>query len=59
MASGHQIGFNDLKAIEVRDFLGAVAGGSPKGPDFREGYEIQQLVDLAYRSSREKRWQEV
>ncbi len=56
VAPGHQIGFNDLKAIEVRDFLHAVAGGPQKGPDFREGYEIQKLVDLAYRSAREKRW---
>jgi predicted dehydrogenase len=59
IAPGHQIGFNDLKAIEVRDFLEAVAGSSRKGPDFREGYEVQKLVELAYRSSREKRWLEV
>ena len=56
VAPGHQIGFNDLKAIEVRDFLAAVAGQAPKGPDFQEGYEIQRLVDLAYRSAREARW---
>ena len=56
VAPGHQIGFNDLKAIEVRDFLHAVAGGPRKGPDFREGYEVQNLVDLAYRSARERRW---
>ncbi len=56
VAPGHQIGFNDLKAIEVRDFLQAIAGGPRKGPDFHEGYEIQKLVDLAYRSAREKRW---
>lgn len=56
VAAGHQIGFNDLKAIEVRDFLVAVAGGPVKGPDFREGYEVQKLVELAYRSAREKRW---
>jgi predicted dehydrogenase len=40
----------------VRDFLAAVAGGSPTGSGFAEGYEIQKLVDLAYRSAREKRW---
>jgi predicted dehydrogenase len=56
VAPGHQIGFNDLKAIEARDFLQAVAGGPQKGPDFHEGYEIQKLVDLAYRSAREKQW---
>ncbi len=56
VAPGHQIGFNDLKAIEVRDFLHAVAGEPTPGPDFAEGYEIQKLVETAYRSSREKQW---
>ena len=56
VAAGHQLGFNDLKAIEVRDFLAAVAGGPRVGPDFAGGAEIQKLVEIAYRSSREKRW---
>ncbi len=56
VAPGHQIGFNDLKAIEVRDFLVAVAGGPALGPDFAGGHEIQKLVELAYRSSKERRW---
>ena len=59
VAPGHQIGFNDLKAIEARDFLQAVAGGPRRGPDFREGYEVQKLVELAYRSAREERWLDV
>ena len=59
VAPGHQIGFNDLKAIEVRDFLVAVAGGPVAGPDFAGGREIQELVELAYRSSRERRWLDV
>ena len=59
MAPGHQLGFNDLKAIEARDFLLAVAGGPRTGPDFREGCEVQRLVELAYRSAREGRWLDV
>ncbi len=59
VAPGHQIGFNDLKAIEARDFLQAVTGGARRGPDFHEGYEVQKLVELAYRSAREKRWLDV
>ena len=59
VAPGHQLGFNDLKAIEVRGFLQALAGGPEIGPGFAEGYEIQKLVDLAYRSAREKRWMDV
>lgn len=56
VAPGHQIGFNDLKAIEVRDFLAAIAGAPVKGPDFREGYEVHRLVEAIYRSARERRW---
>ena len=59
VAGGHQIGFNDLKAIEVRDFLTAVSGGPRTGPDFAEGHAIQKLVDLAYRSASERRWLDV
>ena len=56
VAPGHQLGFNDLKTIEVADFLQAIAGGTHKGPDFREAYEIQKVVDSAIRSATERSW---
>ena len=59
VAPGHQIGFNDLKAIEVRDFLLAIAGEPARGPDFAGGHEIQNLVETAFRSAREGRWIEL
>ncbi len=49
----------------MRDFLVAVAGGpAPEAgpgfvPDFAGGHEIQGLVELAYRSARERRWLDV
>jgi len=55
-ASGHQLGFNDLKVIEVRDFLRAIAGDDADQTGFREGWEVQKTVEAIYRSSREKRW---
>jgi predicted dehydrogenase len=55
-APGHQLGFNDLKTIEVRDFLLAIAGAPVVGPDFREGWEVQKVVDALIRSSRERGW---
>ena len=55
-APGHQLGFNDLKTIEMRDFLLAVAGESVLRADFREGWEVQKVVDTIIRSSRERRW---
>jgi predicted dehydrogenase len=56
VAPGHQLGFNDLKTMEVADFLEAIAGGPAKGPDFREAWEIQKVIDAALRSARERRW---
>mgnify|MGYP000950772222 CR=1 FL=1 len=56
VAPGHQLGFNDLKTIEMAEFLAAIAGGPTAGPDFREAWEIQKVVDTAVRSSRERRW---
>jgi predicted dehydrogenase len=59
IAGGHQLGFNDLKTIEMAEFLGAVAGAPPAGPDFREAWEIQKVVETAVESSRARAWREV
>jgi len=56
VAPGHQIGFNDLKTIEVRDFLLAIAGQPTGHADFREGLEVQRTVESIYRSARERQW---
>jgi predicted dehydrogenase len=56
VAPGHQLGFNDLKTIEIRDYLLAIAGEPMRGPDFREGFEVQKTVDAVIRSSRERSW---
>ncbi|HUC18950.1 MAG TPA: Gfo/Idh/MocA family oxidoreductase [Acetobacteraceae bacterium] len=55
-APGHQLGFNALKTIEAADLLRAIAGGPETGPDFREGAEIQKVVDTALRSARDRTW---
>jgi len=58
-APGHQIGYNDLKTIEVRDILAALAGGAPFQPDFREAARIQQTIDAIVRSAQERHWLDV
>lgn len=58
-APGHQLGFNDIKTIEVKALITALAGGAPFQPDFREAWEIQRVVDAIVRSAREARWVEV
>ncbi|MBQ0708667.1 MULTISPECIES: Gfo/Idh/MocA family oxidoreductase [unclassified Ochrobactrum] len=59
VAGGHQIGFNDLKTIEVRDFLLAIVGQTNDHADFREGYEVQKTVETIYASSRERQWKNI
>jgi len=59
VAPGHQLGFNDLKTIEVAEFLDAIAGGERHGPDFREAWEIQRTIDAAIESSRTRRWRAI
>jgi predicted dehydrogenase len=59
VAAGHQIGFNDLKTIEVRDFLRAIAGEKAGHADFREGLEVQRTIEAIYGSAESKAWRKV
>jgi predicted dehydrogenase len=56
IAGGHQLGFNDLKTIEMAEFLRGIAHGKSTGPDFREAYNIQKVVDSAISSSMTRSW---
>ena len=55
VAPGHQIGFNDLKAIEVAGYVGAIAGGAEPF-NFRKGLRIQTLVETIQASSAAQAW---
>jgi predicted dehydrogenase len=59
VAPGHQLGFNDLKAIEVARFMDAIAGLAPEPFDFRAGERIQALVETIQASAREGRWLDI
>lgn len=55
-APGHQLGFNDLKTIEIGELVeGMVSDGPGPWPDFREGWEVQRVLDGVQRSSAEER----
>jgi predicted dehydrogenase len=58
-AKGHQLGFNDLKAIEMAGFLEAIAGRAPEPFPFRDGWRVQALVETVHASSRGARWLDV
>jgi predicted dehydrogenase len=54
--AGNPLGYNDLKAIEARHLILAIAGKKPCSPDFRFGWTINRVVEAALRSSDEHRW---
>jgi predicted dehydrogenase len=50
-APGHQLGFNDLKVMEVRELLLAIAGGRAAYPSFDDAWGIEQVIHAVARSS--------
>ncbi|WGR63183.1 Gfo/Idh/MocA family protein (plasmid) [Paracoccus sp. TD-10] len=59
VAPGHQIGFNDLKAIEIEGYLRAISGEIPEPFGFAAGLRIQRLVETIQRSSAARQWMSV
>jgi predicted dehydrogenase len=55
-APGHQLGFNDLKTIEVANLVRAIAGSERASPDFLEAYEIQRVIAAVLRSGNDRSW---
>jgi predicted dehydrogenase len=55
VAPGHQLGFNDLKAIEVARFVDAIRTRSEPF-NFRAGQRNQALVEAIQRSALEEKW---
>lgn len=58
VAPAHQLGFNDLKAIEVAGFVDAITGQRPEPFNFRAGLRIQTLVETIKHSSQSQQWME-
>ena len=59
LGPGHGTGYQDQIIIEAKDFLEAIATGQPKWPTFRDGLEVNQIIDACWRSHEERRWVDV
>ena len=55
-APGHGLGFNDLKIIECRELVRAIAGEEFSAITFTDGLRIERAVHAMAESFREKRW---
>lgn len=58
-ASGHQIGFGELKVIEVKALIEAITGKASAYPSFADATAIERVAEAAIVSSREGRRVEV
>jgi predicted dehydrogenase len=58
-APGHGLGFNDLKVIEVAEFLSAIATGAANAFAFAEGLAVERVIHGFIRSANERRWIDV
>ena len=59
VAPGHQLGFNDLRAIEIARYMDAIAGRTPEPCNFRAGLRIQQVIETIHLSARDGGWRQV
>ena len=56
---GNPLGYNDLKIIEARRLIEAVALGKPWVADFGFGFGVDRVVEAALISADENRWVKV
>jgi len=55
-APGHQLGYNELKTLEVHALIQAISGTGNDGPDFEEAWEVERLAAAIRIAAREHRW---
>jgi predicted dehydrogenase len=55
-APGHQLGFNEIKAIEVKEIVTSLIERRHFEPGFREAARVQAVIDAMLLSARERRW---
>jgi predicted dehydrogenase len=55
-APGHGLGFNDLKTIEIGQFVTAIAEQRRCPPDLDDAYAISKICEAVLQSDAEQRW---
>ena len=56
---GHGTGYQDQIIIEARDFLHAIATGTSVWPTFRDGMEVNRIIEAARISAASGAWIEL
>ena len=58
-SAGHQLGFNDLKTIEIAELLRALENNTPLYPTFGDGLAVEYAIDGIIRASATGTWIDV
>ena len=56
LGPGHGTGYQDQLIIEARDFLHAIEQGQSQWPSFRDGMEVNQVIDSIWTSYESSTW---
>jgi len=56
---GMNIGYGELKTIEINDFLLAIANGEQPSTSFPVGYQVDQVTSAVTRSNESNSWESV
>lgn len=59
LGPGHGTGYQDQLIIEARDFLSAIEKGQSQWPTFRDGMEVNQVIDTVWASYENSSWARV
>ena len=56
LGPGHGTGYQDQIIIEAKDFLNAIHQGKACWPDFREGWQVNRVIEAAWHSQEKRCW---
>jgi len=56
LGPGHGTGYQDQLIIEAKDFLEAIANNQSTFPTFRDGLEVNHVIDAMWESNESKAW---
>lgn len=55
-AAGHQLGYNELKTLEVQELIMALASQGADGTDFEAAWQTERLATAIRVAAQEQRW---
>ena len=51
------IGYGELKTIEIYDFIKAITEGKQPTTNFQVGYQVEKVCDAVMKSSESGKWE--